>query len=214
MIKTNKFVKKNNMRTFNKNDDFIFELIHDLKAPIISMDFALKNIRRDEFLDEIFKINRHNLNYVENMMNSYSLAKGRYCPKFELVNLANIVKEEARVLNFLIAEKNLRVIISIDKLVDPYIVGDKYLIRQIILNLLTNAVKYTPVDCTIKIIFEKKEGFLTICFLNPYNEKQQNLCSTKMGLEIVKKKLRAIKGKLKVLKNSDEICFQVSFESK
>ena len=88
------------MRTFNKNDDFIFELIHDLKAPIISMDFALKNIRRDEFLDEIFKINRHNLNYVENMMNSYSLAKGRYCPKFELVNLANIVKEEARVLNF------------------------------------------------------------------------------------------------------------------
>ena len=134
------------MRTFNKNDDFIFELIHDLKAPIISMDFALKNIRRDEFLDEIFKINRHNLNYVENMMNSYSLAKGRYCPKFELVNLANIVKEEARVLNFLIAEKNLRVIISIDKLVDPYIVGDKYLIRQIILNLLTNAVKYTPVD--------------------------------------------------------------------
>ena len=111
------------MRTFNKNDDFIFELIHDLKAPIISMDFALKNIRRDEFLDEIFKINRHNLNYVENMMNSYSLAKGRYCPKFELVNLANIVKEEARVLNFLIAEKNLRVIISIDKLVDPYIVG-------------------------------------------------------------------------------------------
>ena len=202
------------MRTFNKNDDFIFELIHDLKAPIISMDFALKNIRRDEFLDEIFKINRHNLNYVENMMNSYSLAKGRYCPKFELVNLANIVKEEARVLNFLIAEKNLRVIISIDKLVDPYIVGDKYLIRQIILNLLTNAVKYTPVDETIKIIFEKKEGFLTICFLNPYNEKQQNLYSTKMGLEIVKKKLRAIKGKLKVLKNSDEICFQVSFESK
>ena len=35
-----------------------------------------------------------------------------------------------------------------------------------------------------------------------------------MDVEIVKKKLRAIKGKLKVLKNSDEICFQVSFESK
>lgn len=202
------------MRTFNKNDDFIFELIHDLKAPIISMDFALKNIRRDEFLDELFKINRHNLNYVENMMNSYSLQKGRYCPKFELVNLSAMIKEETRVLNFLIAEKNLRIIMSLDKAFDPYVVGDKYLIRQIILNLLTNAVKYTPNDGTIKIVFEKRDNYLTICFSNPYDKKQKNLCSTKMGLEIVRKKLRAIKGKLKIIKNSSDICFQISFESK
>lgn len=200
------------MKTFNKNEDFVFELIHDLKAPIISIDFALKNIRRDEFLDELYKINKHNLNYVENMISSYSLSRGKYCPKFELVNLNCIVKEEIRVLNFLIAEKKLRIILSIDKADDPYITTDKYLIRQIILNLLTNAVKYTPCNGTIKIVFEKRGGILTLCFSNPFDKNTVNFCSSKMGLEIVKKKLKAIKGKLKITKNEDDICFNLSFE--
>lgn len=199
------------MRTFNKNKDFIFEIIHDLKAPLISVDFALKNTRRDEFLDEIYKINKHNLNYVENMMTGYSLAKGKYCPKFEIVNLVKIVKEEIKVLNFLISEKNLRIILSIDKLDDGYIISDKYLVRQIILNLLTNAVKYTPNDGTVKIIFEKKERFLGICFSNPYHTSTANVCSSKMGLEIVRKKLKALKGKLKVSKTNGEVCYNISF---
>ncbi len=200
------------MRTFNKNEDFIFEIIHDLKAPIISMDFALSTMQRDELLDEIYKINRHNLNYVENLISGYSLTKGKYCPKYEIINLVKIVKEEIKVLNFLIEDKNLRVILSIDKSDDIYIVSDKYLTRQIILNLLTNAVKYTPINGSIKIVFEKKEGYINICFSNPSDTKLTNVCSSKMGLEIVKKKLKALKGKLKIKQNKDEICFNVSFK--
>lgn len=202
------------MRTFSKNEDFIFEIIHDLKAPIISMDFALKNIRRDDFLDEIYKINKHNLNYVENMMTGYSLSKGKYCPKFEIVNLVKIVKEEIKVLNFLIAEKNLRIILSIDKLDEGYIISDKYLVRQIVLNLLTNAVKYTPKNSSINVIFEKKDDFLSICFSNPTDKNLSNICSSKMGLDIIKKKLKAIKGKLKITKNNGEFCFNISFENR
>lgn len=202
------------MRTFSKNEDFIFEIIHDLKAPIISMDFALKNIRRDDFLDEIYKINKHNLNYVENMMTGYSLSKGKYCPKFEPVNLVKIVKEEIKVLNFLIAEKNLRIILSIDKLDEGYITSDKYLVRQIVLNLLTNAVKYTPKNSSINIVFEKKDRFLSICFSNPMDKSLSNICSSKMGLEIIKKKLKAIKGRLKITKTNGEFCYNITFENR
>ena len=199
------------MRNFSKNEDFIFEIIHDLKAPVISMDFALKNVRRDDFMDEIYKINKHNLNYIENMLTGYSLSKGRYCPKIELVNLNKLVKEEISVLNFLIAEKNLRITVSIDKTDDCYVATDKYLSRQIILNLLTNAVKYAPYDGIISIVFEKKEGFFNICFTNPYDKKDTQKCSSKMGLEIVRKKLKALKGKLKISKTDENICFVVCF---
>ncbi len=208
------FVYKNNMRTFNKNEDFIFEIIHDLKAPVISIDFALKNINRDEILDEIYRINKHNLNYIENLISGYSLSKGKYCPRFEIINLNSIVREEIRVLNFLTAEKNLRIILSVDKASEPYIISDKYLVRQIILNLLTNAVKYTPFGGTIKIVFEKKDGCFTICFSNPYDKNAANACSSKMGLEIVRKKLKALKGKLKTGASGGEICFSVCFECK
>ena len=155
------------MRNFSKNEDFIFEIIHDLKAPVISMDFALKNVRRDDFMDEIYKINKHNLNYIENMLTGYSLSKGRYCPKIELVNLNKLVKEEISVLNFLIAEKNLRITVSIDKTDDCYVATDKYLSRQIILNLLTNAVKYAPYDGIISIVFEKKRRVFQYMLYKP-----------------------------------------------
>jgi len=199
------------MKTYTENEDFIFEIIHDIKAPILSMDFALKTVERNDFLEELYQVNKHNLNYIENMLDNYSLSKGKYCPKFELVNLNTIIKEEIRVLSFLITEKNLNVIFSRDKIDDPYFVTDKYLIRQIILNLLTNAVKYTPVNGILKIVFEKIGNNLTVCFSNPYDKKALNACSTKMGLEIVRKKLKAIKGRLKINKLNDEICFSLCF---
>lgn len=200
------------MRKCIKNEDFIYEIAHDIKAPIISIDFALKNTERDGFMDEIYNINKHNLNYIENMLSAYSFNKGEYIKKTEIINIIKIVKEEISVLNFLICEKGLRVLISTDKLDEPYITSDKYLVRQIVLNLLTNAVKYAPKESTISIVFEKKEDNLSICFKN-LNAKQESLIpSNKMGLNIVKKKLKAIKGKLKITKNGDEICFNVLFK--
>ena len=209
MIKLKLAGIKRIMTTFGKNEDFIFEIIHDIKAPVIGIDYALKNVERDDFLDEIYKINRHNLNYIENMLNLYSLSKGKYCPKIELLNLNKIVKEEIGILNFLIEEKNLRIIISTDKADELIIATDKYLIRQIILNLLTNAVKYTPYGSSIHIIFENIEGCFNICFKNPYNKNEIKKCSSKMGLEIVKKKLKALKGKLRTTKTDDTVCYTI-----
>ena len=97
------------MQTFKKNKEYIFEIIHDIKAPIMSMDYALKTIPKNEILEEIYKINKHNLNYIENLLTTHLIEKGKYCPKFELINLIQITEEELRVLNFLITEKKLRI---------------------------------------------------------------------------------------------------------
>lgn len=49
MIKLKLAGIKRIMRTFGKNEDFIFEIIHDIKAPVIGIDYALKNVERDDF---------------------------------------------------------------------------------------------------------------------------------------------------------------------
>lgn len=196
------------MQTFKKNKEYIFEIIHDIKAPIMSMDYALKTIPKNEILEEIYKINKHNLNYIENLLTTHLIEKGKYCPKFELINLIQITEEELRVLNFLITEKKLRINLSIDKINDGYIASDKNLIKQIILNLLTNAIKYSPKNSLIKIIFEKINNKIVICFSNNYdNNIKPN--SSKMGLNIIKSKLKVLKGKLKITKKDNEICYSV-----
>lgn len=198
------------MQIKNKNQDYIFEIIHDIKAPILSMDYALKNIKKDEILNEIYKTNKHNLNYIESLITNYSITKGKYCLKYELINLVKIIEEELSALNFIIKEKNLRVIISKDKIEDEYIVSDKNLLRQIILNLLNNAIKFSPINNTIKIIFEKINNKISICFINNFEKNQENF-STKIGMDIIKKNLKVIKGKLKITNSKNEICYNISF---
>lgn len=197
----------------NKNDDYIFEIFHDLKAPILSINIALENIERDDFLDEIYKINKHNLNYIENMLTGYSIFKEKYCPNFEKVNILKIVKEEINVLKFLAAEKNLFFEIITEDKNDFFALTDKCIIRQIILNLLTNAVKYTPINSTVRISFFKKREKLNICFSNPYDKKLSSQCSSRMGLEIIKKKIKILKGKLKITNKDKEICFNLYLSS-
>jgi len=199
------------MNSHINNDDYIFEIVHDLKAPILSIDIALKDIERDEFLDEIYKINKHNLNYIENLLTGYSISKDRYCPRFEEVNLIKIIKEEINVLSFFAEEKSLVFELVSDNIKEVFIKTDKGLFRQIILNLLTNAVKYAPNNSNVEIKICKKEKILTICFSNIYNKDLTNICSTKLGLEIVKKKIKALKGKFKIIKKDGKICFNLSF---
>ncbi len=199
------------MKTISYDKDYIFEIIHDLKAPVLSMDFALKNIKRNEFLDEIYKINKHNLNYIENMTLEYSIKKGRYELKEEITDLIKIINEEIKPLNFIIKEKNLRIIKSYDKVETTEIKSDERLIRQIILNLLTNSIKYSPDNENIKIILETKNNSIEISFENKINKELKNFSSTKIGLEIVKNKIKALKGKFKAEKTLNTVKSTVLF---
>ncbi len=200
------------MKFFSKNEDFIFEIIHDLKSPVLSMDFALKTIKRNEFLEEIYRINKHNLNYIEDLLSGYLTLRGKYRLRCENIDLYEIVAEEIKVLSFLIKKKNLKIELKVEKNSNTKITTDKALARQIILNLLSNAVKYTQENEKITIRLLNKDGFLRICFKNPLGCDFSLENSTKMGLGIVSKKIKLLFGTFEINKFKDEICFTAGFK--
>ncbi len=94
-----------------KNEEFVLNILHDIKSPILSINIALENLDSKSFaqntadsglLSEIYKVNRHNLEYIENLMENYSIKKGRYQIKQEYFNILNIINEEIFALKFLI----------------------------------------------------------------------------------------------------------------
>ena len=190
-----------------KNEEFVLNILHDIKSPIAGINIALENMpdgAKNETLREIYRVNRHNLEYIENLLENYSLKAGKYLLKYEYFNLINMVNEEIYALRFLIIEKNLKVnLICSDEVIN--INTDKQLIRQAFLNLLTNAVKYSPSSEEIKIEVSKNKKAVAICITNSLGADSKK--STGFGEKIIKDVLLKLKGKIHHTKNKNKICF-------
>lgn len=202
-----------------KNEEFILSLLHDIKTPMASINLALETLEikdtegRDtikETLDEIYKVNRHNLKYIENLIENYSVKKGLYELKHEYFNLLNMVNEEIFALRFLIIEKKLKLnLISSNENIMVY--TDKNLLRQAFLNLLTNAVKFSPPYEEIKVEISKNKKAVSLCVSNTitpgaFGERWQR---GGLGQGIIKEALTKLNGKIHHTKNKDKICFYI-----
>ncbi len=197
-----------------KNEEFVLNILHDIKSPILSIKIALENLEnkgaassQNELLSEIYKVNRHNLEYIENLMENYSLKKGKYQIKEEYFNILNIINEEIFALKLLIIEKNIKLnLVCSNEVIN--INSDKQMIRQVFLNLLTNAVKYSPNFEEVKVEVSKNKKYVSICVtntvLNSNTEK-----STGFGQGIIKDALLNLNGKISHTKNKNKICFYV-----
>ena len=190
-----------------KNEEFVLNILHDIKSPIAGINIALENMpdgAKNETLREIYRVNRHNLEYIENLLENYSLKAGKYLLKYEYFNLINMVNEEIYALRFLIIEKNLKVnLICSDEVIN--INTDKQLIRQAFLNLLTNAVKYSPSSEEIKIEVSKNKKAVAICITNSLGADSKK--STGFGEKIIKDVLLKLKGKIHHTKTKIKFVF-------
>jgi len=198
------------MQTSIKNKEFIYEIIHDIKSPILSIDYALKNIQRNELLDEIYKINKNSLHYIENLLSNYSISDEKYDLKFKETNIIEIIKEEIENLTPIIKDKKLKIEFKSSE--QKIIFTDELILRQIILNLLTNSIKYANINSKISIDINNKENFLEICFKNPFIEPKSNIHSNGMGLEIIIRKIKLLGGNFKITKDENVFCFNISFK--
>jgi len=193
-----------------KNEEFVLNILHDIKSPILSINIALENLQNTptkELLNDIYKVNRHNLDYIENLMGNYSLKKGKYQMKQEYFNILNIINEEILALKLLIIEKNLKLnLITNNDAIN--VNADKEAVRQVFLNLLTNAVKYSPNSEEIKIEVSKNKKYASICITNTATERITEK-STGLGLQIIKDTLLSLNGKIYHTKNKNKICFYI-----
>ena len=193
-----------------KNEEFVLNILHDIRSPIAGINIALENLsKRDEITDEIYRVNRHNLSYIENLMENYSLKMGKYILKNEYFNLINVGNEEIYALHFLITEKNLKLnlICNADSIV---INADKQLVRQAFLNLLTNAVKYSPNSNEVRIEITKAKGCVVICVANSLNSGSKK--TTGFGHEIIKDAMEKLGGKIYNARDKNKICFYMELK--
>ena len=155
---------------------------HDLRTPLTSISGNAGNLLSNkDKLDEdtkmqiytdIFDDSEWLISLVENLLSVTRIEEGRmnFNKSIELVD--EITEEALRHIGRKSTEHKISVIHKDELLLAN---ADAKLIVQVLINLIDNAIKYTPVGSEIKVITEKKNGYATISVIDNGNGISDNI---------------------------------------
>lgn len=149
-------------------DEFLSSMSHEIRTPLNGIlgftDLLLKNPSLDaeskKQLDYIMMSGDILLVIINDILDLAKIESGQialYEKPFELSKLIQLVYD---AFSMKIQEKDLSFETSIDKKIPALVNGDSVRVAQILFNLISNAVKFTPIKGKIilKIDFEKEDS--------------------------------------------------------
>jgi PAS domain S-box-containing protein len=137
---------------------FLANMSHELRTPlnaVLGFSRLLKNDpvatpQQQETLDIIVRSGEHLLNLINNVLDMAKIEAGRVGLKESEVDLHRLLHEMQSLMGVSAVEKNLRFALECDPDLPRYVQVDAGKLRQVLLNLLGNAIKYTD-SGTVKL---------------------------------------------------------------
>lgn len=135
-----------------KQSDLIAEIVHELRTPLASLTAASHLLQRPQLsperhrdlaqtiLSEVQRLNDLATDFLE----LSRLESGRVRISREPVHLGGLVQESLEVVRAQAQDRQIELTTEIDPSVAP-VHGDRSLLKQLLLNLLTNAIKYNSI---------------------------------------------------------------------
>lgn len=151
-------------------DRALATLAHDIRAPLGAIDGYCELIqeeiygpvtdRQRETLGRVRMSGRHLLSLLDNVMDMARLTAGTVRLVTETVRLVDVAREAIQML-LPAAEAKLQTL-ELGESTDVVVMGDHDRLRQVMVNLVGNAVKFTPQDGSIVVtVSERSQGGAT-----------------------------------------------------
>lgn len=144
---------------------FLATMSHELRTPlnaIIGFSEVLKSEllgahsvpQYKEYASDIHNSGQHLLNLINELLDLSRIEAGKYELNEEIISLRDIAIDCVRMMEIRTRAKSIELVdhISLDL---PKIWGDERAVRQVILNLLTNAIKFTPQGGKIELKIDR-----------------------------------------------------------
>jgi signal transduction histidine kinase/CheY-like chemotaxis protein len=210
---------------------FLTNMSHEIRTPLngitglcnILMKLDVNSEQQQNYLDSLKTSTNSLLCIIDDILDFSKINKGKIKLKKESFNIENIIKETIQIFELRAIEKKLVLHYEIAEDVPDSIIGDPDRIRQIFINLVGNAIKFTKrgsvkivvavIDQTkkdnhIKLkfsvidqgigILEDKQKIIFNIFEQIDNEYSRQYNGTGLGLAICKELVERMNGEIGV----------------
>lgn len=204
--------------------DFISSASHELRTPVTSIKLLLESLMcgakedpvlLDDFLNDLsLEVDRlHQL--VNDLLDIAKMESEKNSVNKSEFNIAEFIKEATSTLVPLAKSKDIK--INLPETHDLSMIADRSKLRQVVVNLATNAVKFTPAGGNIYInvkkvplgiefkikdtgigIPEEDQEHIFEKFYRVNKERSRAIGGSGLGLTIVKQIIEAHKGRIDV----------------
>lgn len=145
---------------------FLNNMSHDIRTPMNAIigftNLAAKHIENTEqvrgYLEKINQSSSHLLSLINDVLDMSRIESGKVIIEEKPENLADILQNVRNIIQTDIHSKQLDLYIDAVNVTDENVYCDRLRLNQILLNLLSNAMKFTPAGGSISLRLTEKES--------------------------------------------------------
>lgn len=145
------FMQKNKSEQDSKaKNEYLANMAHDIRTPINTVlgmnEMILRentNVEINEYSNNIKRASNILVELVNDILDISKIESGNMELLEDSYEVGELLNDVITVIKDKCKKKNLQLVVNVDKSIPSQLYGDENKIKQVLLNLLTNAVKYT-----------------------------------------------------------------------
>ncbi|MBQ6439090.1 MAG: response regulator [Mogibacterium sp.] len=146
---------------------FLSNMSHEIRTPmnaIIGLDRIALNDpgiseATREHLEKIGLSAQHLLSIINDILDMSRIESGRMTVKNEEFSFARALAQVNTIISSQCRDKDIEYECRVKGAIDDYYIGDEMKLRQVMINILGNAVKFTPAGGTVTFVVERITQF-------------------------------------------------------
>lgn len=151
----------------NAKTTFLSNMSHDIRTPMNAIigftTIAVSHINNQEqvrdCLQKVLSSSNHLLSLINDILDMSRIESGKVQIKEQECNISELMHNLVNIIQPQVKAKQLELFIDTFDVTNEYVIADSLKLNQVFVNLMSNAVKYTPAGGIISFRIKQKTTF-------------------------------------------------------